>query len=47
MTNQKARTNHTNLYSQLYADPGAAMILSKKDWAKLKKLASGNKAWGK
>ena len=47
MQEQKARTDHSNLYSQLYADPGAAMILTKDDWAKLKKLASGNKAGGK
>ena len=46
MQEQKARTNHANLYSQLYSDPKAALILTKEDWNKLRKLASGNKIGG-
>lgn len=33
-----ARTSHKTLFDQLKEDPEAAMILSKEDWAKLKKL---------
>ena len=33
--------------SKKSADQKAAMILTKEDWAKLKKLASGNKPGGK